>query len=60
VRRMANTVRPWAPLLFFAVLISVPAVARLFFDIAYEVFNAIGGDPFAAAEGFDRLLFWQN
>jgi Zn-dependent protease len=58
-RRVANTVRPWAPLLLFAVLISVPALARWFFNASYWVFTAIGGDPVAAAMGFNEFQFWR-
>lgn len=58
-RRLANTVRPWAPLALFALLIAVPPLARLFFDAAYEVFGAIGGEPLAAEIGADEFMFWR-
>jgi Zn-dependent protease len=58
-QRVANVVRPWAPLLLFAVLISVPALARLFFDASYWLFTAIGGDPVLASVGFDEFQFWR-
>jgi Zn-dependent protease len=58
-RRVADVVRPWAPLALFAVLISVPALARLFFQASYWLFTAIGGDPVAAAVGFERFQFWR-
>ena len=59
VRRVANMVRPWAPLALFALLISVPMLARLFFDASYEVFTVIGGDPRAAAVGAREFMFWR-
>ena len=58
-RRIANTVRPWAPLALFALLIGVPPVARLFFDVAYQVFTIVGGDPLAAAYGAGEFMFWR-
>jgi len=58
-RRIANIVRPWAPLALFAILISVPALARPLFDLSYELFTAIGGDRSAAANGLDEFLFWR-
>jgi Zn-dependent protease len=59
VRRVANMVRPWAPLALFALLISVPMLARLFFDVTFEVFTLIGGDPRAAAAGAREFMFWR-
>ena len=38
---------------------SVPPVARLFFDVAYQVFTVVGGDPLAAAFGADEFMFWR-
>ena len=58
-RRAAAVVRPWAPLLLFAVLVSVPPLARLFFNVSYQLFTAIGGDPVAASIGFDEFQFWR-
>ena len=58
-QRVANVVRPWAPLALFALLISFPPLAGLFFDAAFEVFGLIGGDPLAAAIGADEFMFWR-
>lgn len=58
-RRIANQVRPWAPLALFAILIAVPAIARAFFAVGLGLFDLIGGDPYAAAVGFDEFLFWR-
>ena len=58
-RRVADKVRPWAPLALFALLISVPMLARLFFDLTYEVFTLVGGDPLAASIGADEFMFWR-
>jgi Zn-dependent protease len=59
LRRMANTVRPWAPLALFVLIIAVPPLARLFFDATDRVFEAIGGDSLAASFGADEFMFWR-
>lgn len=58
-RRIANTVRPWAPLALFAVLIAVPGASRAFFGLGFGLFQLIGGDPLAASAGFGEFLFWR-
>ncbi|GAA2567437.1 site-2 protease family protein [Pseudonocardia hydrocarbonoxydans] len=58
-RRLASRVRPWAPLALFVLLIGVPGVAAVFFDLAYAVFDAVGGDGRYAAAGYGELLFWR-
>ncbi len=58
-RRLAAQVRPWAPLVLFFLLIGVPGVAAVFFDLAYTVFGAVGGDGRYAARGYAELLFWR-
>lgn len=58
-RRIANIIRPWAPLALFAILISLPALARPLFDLSYELFTLIGGDRRAAANGLDEFMFWR-
>jgi Zn-dependent protease len=58
-RRLANTVRPWAPLALFALLIAVPPLAGLFFDATYAVFGAVGGDGLLADLGLDEFMFWR-
>lgn len=58
-RRIANVIRPWAPLALFALLIGVPGLAAPFFDASFAVFDAIGGDRYAAAVGLDRFMFWR-
>lgn len=58
-RRLAAQVRPWAPLVLFFLIIGVPGVAAVFFDLAFTVFDAVGGDGRYAAQGYDELLFWR-
>ncbi|MFN2495245.1 MAG: site-2 protease family protein [Pseudonocardiaceae bacterium] len=58
-RRFAATVRPYAPLLLFVLIIGVPAVAWALFDASFTVFDALGGNPAAAGAGLDEFLFWR-
>ncbi|WP_188986333.1 site-2 protease family protein [Saccharopolyspora thermophila] len=43
-RRFGEQARPWAPLALFVLLIGVPLVGRVFFELAYVVFGLVGGD----------------
>ncbi|MGH3980945.1 MAG: site-2 protease family protein [Pseudonocardiaceae bacterium] len=58
-RRFAATVRPFAPLVLFVIIISVPVVAGALFGITGAVFGAIGGDLGAADAGLGEFLFWR-
>ncbi len=58
-RRFAATVRPFAPMALFVVIISVPVVAGALFDITGLVFGAIGGDLGTAGAGLSEFLFWR-
>ena len=58
-RRFAATVRPYAPLALFVIIISVPIVAAALFGITGGVFAAIGGDLGAAGAGLSEFLFWR-
>lgn len=58
-RRLAAQVRPWAPLVLFALIIGVPGVSRVLFDAGDALFAAVGGNADWAATGRDRLMFWQ-
>ncbi|MBW0116484.1 site-2 protease family protein [Pseudonocardia abyssalis] len=58
-RRLAARVRPWAPLVLFVLLIGVPGVSAVFFDLAYTVFDAVGGSGRLASLGYGELLFWR-
>jgi len=52
-------VRPWAPLVLFAVLIGFPTVAVLFFDLAGSVFGLVGGYIGLADYGQSNFMFWR-
>lgn len=58
-RRLGAQVRPWAPLVLFFLIIGVPGVAAVFFDLSYTVFDAVGGNGRYAAAGYGELLFWR-
>lgn len=58
-RLLAAKVRPWAPLVLFVLIISVPGVSSLFFQAGGTVFAAVGGDARLAFAGYSELLFWR-
>ena len=51
--------RPWAPLILFACLIGLPAVSHAFFDVAYGLYGAVGGDTIDARYNGD-LFGWSG
>jgi Zn-dependent protease len=59
-RRFGATVRPWAPLVIFILLIGVASVNEAFFNLTYHVFQWLGGSPFFAEVGQNDFLFWRN
>lgn len=59
-RALANKVRPWAPIVLFLVIISLPGVSRVLFSVGNAVFGLIGGNSYAASLGYSQLLFWQR
>lgn len=59
-QRFGAKVRPWAPLVLFALLIAFRGIADLFFDISDAVYRTIGGDSFWAFLGQDIFFFWRN
>lgn len=59
-RAFADKVRPWAPLVLFLLIIGLPGLAALLFDVGGAVFGLIGGDTDAAFAGYGELLFWRR
>ena len=59
-RRLAGQVRPWAPLVLFALIIAFRPVGQLLFDGGDALFTAIGGDADWAETGREALIFWQR
>ncbi|GAA3843618.1 site-2 protease family protein [Saccharothrix violaceirubra] len=58
-RQFGAKARQWAPFVLFAVLIGLPGIARLFFDLADTVFELVGGDQWAAGDGQRTFMFWR-
>jgi Zn-dependent protease len=58
VRARIAPVRPWAPLVAFALLFSVPALARGLFDVGEWALRSAGGSPALAAAGSALFRFW--
>lgn len=56
-RRFGAKVRPWAPLVLFALIIGVPEVSGTIFEWAEDLYTALGGSPLAGA-GYDAFKFW--
>ncbi|NKQ58013.1 site-2 protease family protein [Amycolatopsis sp. K13G38] len=59
-REFAAKVRPWAPLALFALLFAVQPVQDAFWEISRFVFQAVGGDYFAAQVGSYAFMFWRH
>jgi Zn-dependent protease len=59
-RALADRVRPWAPLVLFLLIIGLPGVSQVFFDVGGAIFGLIGGNVRAAFAGYDQLLFWRR
>ena len=58
-RRLADRVRPWAPLVLLVVLLGVPGASGVLFEIGDALFSALGGNGALAGAGYDALLFWR-
>ncbi|WP_137814395.1 site-2 protease family protein [Gandjariella thermophila] len=59
-RSFAAKVRPWAPLVLFAILIAIRPAYTVFSEISLTIFNAVGGNGFYAELGFARFFFWRR
>ncbi len=59
-RQLGAKVRPWAPLVFFVLIISVSWLGALFFTGGQALFTVLGGSPEAAAHGYSAFMFWRN
>jgi Zn-dependent protease len=59
-RRFGATVRPWAPLVMFALLIGVASVNHAVFDFIFQLVDWLGGNHFLAQVGQGNFLFWRN
>jgi Zn-dependent protease len=59
-KRFGDTVRPWAPLVLFFLLIGVASVSEAFFNLTYHVFTGIGGNQLLSEIGQADFLFWRQ
>ena len=59
-RRVADRVRPWAPIALFVLILGVPGVASALLGIGALVFSGIGGDTDLAFTGYSELFFWRR
>jgi Zn-dependent protease len=55
----AAKIRPWAPIVLFLLIVGLPGVASIFFDLSTFVFRLLGGDVAAAGDGYSLLFFWR-
>ncbi|MCG8917864.1 site-2 protease family protein [Actinokineospora sp. PR83] len=58
-RAFGAKARQWAPLILFAVLIGVPGVSEVFWEVVIALYGAVGGDEIAAAVGQSLFFFWR-
>jgi Zn-dependent protease len=58
--RSVAKIRPWAPLILFALLWTVPQASSFLFRPATAVFEALGGTPFQSAYGGYLFQFWRH
>lgn len=58
-RRLAATVRPFAPLALFAIIVGIPGAAGVLFGVSGLAFQVVGGDIYAAYAGLREFLFWR-
>lgn len=58
-QQLGARVRPWAPLVLFALIIGVPAVGAALFGASDALFDALGGDRYAAYVGQSEFVFWR-
>ncbi|GLY52851.1 site-2 protease family protein [Lentzea sp. NBRC 102530] len=59
-QRFGAKVRPWAPLVLFALLIAFSEVSGTFFRLSLDLFRLIGGDPYSAFVGSETFMFWRS
>ena len=52
-------IRPWAPLLLFVILISIPGASSFLWDFGYYLLDLFGGSELKADIGSVLFRFWQ-
>ena len=60
-QRAIDPIRPWAPLVVFVILFSIPQASTYLFDPAYRFMTLLGDDfvSYAAAVGSRAFQFWR-
>ncbi|ANZ37870.1 peptidase M50 [Lentzea guizhouensis] len=58
-QRFGAKVRPWAPLVLFAVLFTFSEVSLLLFQVSTWLFELLGGNTLGAYYGSDNFMFWR-
>ncbi|HEY3609389.1 MAG TPA: site-2 protease family protein, partial [Pseudonocardiaceae bacterium] len=59
-RRFGATVRPWAPMVLFVLLVGVRPVSQAVFDFIFQLVDWLGGNDFLAQAGQSFFLFWRH
>jgi Zn-dependent protease len=59
-KRFGAMVRPWAPLVLFALLIGVTSVNQAVFDFIFRLLDWLGGNHIFAEIGQSNFLFWRR
>lgn len=59
-KRLGQQVRPWAPLVLFAILIGLPGLSQTLYTGADYLFQTFHGYPDLAQLGQDNFLFWKR
>ena len=58
--RSVDKIRPWAPLILFALLWGVPQVSSTLFEPAYWFYDLLGGSRSLAGAGAYLFQFWRH
>lgn len=59
-RQFGEKARPWAPLILFAAIVAIPLVNGWFFELAHQLFGAVGGDSYSTQLGNSVFRFWER
>jgi Zn-dependent protease len=59
-KRLGQQVRPWAPLVLFAVLIGLSGISQVLFEGAGYLFHLVGGNRTLSDLGQSNFLFWRH
>ena len=59
-RRFGTMVRPWAPLVLFAILIGLPSISDPIFTGIGHILDWLGGNSALADAGRDVFFFWKR